>query len=115
VIIKFRNINNNQNNLYIDDINLNILTGINETLNGNQVSIYPNPTTGHIIVNCAALKSEGLTVGISDAVGRMVMKRNYSLPQSAIDLDLSSLSNGIYLIHLDTSSGRITQKLILNK
>lgn len=115
VIIKFRNINNNQNNLYIDDINLNILTGINQELDRNRVSIYPNPTTGHITVNCASLKSEGFAIGISDALGRLVMKRNYSLPQSAIDLDLSNFSNGIYLIHLNTATGTFTQKIVLNK
>lgn len=115
VIIKFRNINNNQNNLYLDDINLNILTGINQALDGNMVSIYPNPTRGHVTVNSASLKREGLAIEISDAVGRPVMKRNYSLPQSAIDLDLSALSNGIYLIHLDTSTGSFTQKIVLNK
>jgi len=111
VIIKFRNINNNQNNLYIDDVNLNFLTGITETLDGNVVSIYPNPSSGNITINTSTLKSTGLKIILCDAVGRTVMVKNYSLPITAIDMDLSSLSDGVYLIHLDDGSGSFTQKL----
>ena len=115
VIIKFRNINNNQNNLYIDDVNLNLLTGINESLDGHAVSIYPNPSTGMFSVNTASLKSEHLMITISDAVGKTVMTKNVLLPLHDLSLDLSSFSNGIYLIRLDDGIASFTNKLVLNK
>jgi hypothetical protein len=115
VTIKFRNINNNQNNLFIDDVNLSFLTGINETLNGNMVGIYPNPTTGKITLNTSALTSSSLKVTLSDAIGKIVLARNFRLPAHEQSLDLSGLNNGVYLININDGNGSFTQKLVLNK
>jgi hypothetical protein len=115
VIIKFRNINNNQNNLYLDDVNLSIVLGISESLNGNAVSIYPNPTTGIITVNTSSLKSAGLIITLSDALGKTVFVKNVALPVNEVALDLSLLSNGIYFIRLEDGSGGFTEKLVLNR
>ena len=115
VIIKLRNINNNQNNLYLDDINLTFVTGINETLNGNMVGIYPNPATGNITVNTSALTASSLKITLSDAVGKTVLIKNISLPAQDVNIDLEGLSNGIYLICLDDGRESFTQKLVLNK
>jgi hypothetical protein len=114
VIIKFRNINNNQNNLYLDDINLTFLTGINESLNGNMVGIYPNPTTGNITVNTSALKSSSLKITLSDAVGKIVLIRNVSLPMNEVSLNLSALNHGVYFIHLEDGNAGFTEKLVIN-
>jgi hypothetical protein len=115
VTIKFRNINNNQNNLYIDDVNLTFLTAINESLNGNMIGIYPNPTTGIITLNTSALTSSSLKITLSDAVGKIVMVKNFRLPAHEQSLDLSALNNGIYLIHVEDGNGSFNQKLVLNK
>ncbi|MEO8085352.1 MAG: T9SS type A sorting domain-containing protein [Bacteroidota bacterium] len=115
VILKFRNINNNQNNLYIDDVNLSFLTGIAETLDGNVVSIYPNPSSGNITINSSRLTSSNLKITLCDAVGRQVLAGNYPLPLLEINLDLASFSNGIYLIHLENGNESFTQKLVLSR
>ncbi len=114
-IITFRNINANQNNLYIDDVNLSFLTGINETLDGKSVSIYPNPTTGTILVNTSALKTSALTVTISDALGKNVLQKIVKLPAKDAAFDLSLLSNGLYLIRLDDGNSNVVQKFLLNR
>jgi len=115
VIIKFRNINNNQNNLYIDDVNLSMLVGIKEHLDGNVVSIYPNPTTGNVTINTASLKSTSLRITLSDALGKTVLVKNVTLPVNTVGLDLSPFSNGVYLIHLDDGNESFTNKLVLNR
>ncbi len=114
-IIKFRNINNNQNNLYIDDVNISFIVGITETLDGSVVSIYPNPTTGNLTINTSALKTETLNISISDAIGKTFLKKTILLPVHDVALDLSSLSNGVYLIHLNDGNRSFTQKLVLNR
>ena len=115
VVIKFRNINNNQNNLYLDDINLTFLTGISESLHGGMVGIYPNPTTGNVSLNTSALTSSTLRVLLTDAIGKTVLVKNFNLPAKELSLDLSGFGNGIYLIHVDDGDGSFTQKLVLNK
>ena len=99
----------------MDDINLNLLTGINQDLGGNKVSIYPNPATGNIKINCASLKTESLDILICDALGRNILRRHHSLPQNEIDLDLSAFNSGIYFICLETTNGKIVKKLVLNR
>jgi hypothetical protein len=115
VTIKLRNINNNQNNLYIDDINITMITGINERLDGKMVGIYPNPTTGNLTVNTSALTASSLKITISDAVGKTVLVKTFHLPALEYDMDLSGLGNGIYLLHADDEKGNFTKKLVVNR
>jgi len=51
---------------------------------------------------------------LSDAVGKIVLIKNFSLPSQEHSLDLSGLGNGIYLITVDDGNGSFTQKLVLN-
>lgn len=115
VIIKFRNINNNQNNIYIDDVNLNLVLGLTEERAGILLNIYPNPSDGRITLKCSPVGTKGSNLVISDAFGRIVMEQNYSQPQSTVELDLSSLSGGIYFFRMETEKGSIIEKLVLNR
>src|SRR5437868_3835942 len=91
-IIKIRNINNNQNDLYLDDINLTFLTGINESLNGGRVSIYPNPTTGKVTINTSSLNSDKLKIEIIDEIGKTSFIKEVKLPANDVTIDMSILN-----------------------
>lgn len=70
----------------------------NNISNTHHLSVYPNPTTGKLIIN-----NEGLTIEnieIYDVVGRLLQSKIVNL-QSEIVLDISHLANGIYYLKID--------------
>jgi PKD repeat protein len=71
-------------------------------------SIYPNPTTEKLTIDAGTLVKANIK--LMDLSGRMVMisKMNQSLMQ----LDLTQLSDGIYMIRIEYGDRSITKKII---
>ncbi len=76
-------------------------TGI-ENVNVIDVKVYPNPTTGMVNVEAEGLES----VVVLDVTGRTVMTSNKS------QLDLSELSNGVYMVRVNTATGSALHKIV---
>ncbi|OBX21751.1 MULTISPECIES: T9SS type A sorting domain-containing protein [Bizionia] len=90
------------------------LTEIMETLSvskfkSNDIIIYPNPTNQ--LVNFAGtMQMKSIT--IIDINGRHLKDYNFHSPKVSYQIDLSSLSNGVYFVRIKTNNGIQTKKLI---
>lgn len=73
--------------------------GINEIANNNELTIYPNPSTGLFTV-------EGTVTDILvyDLYGRLVLRTNKK------EIDMSDKPKGVYIVQV----GEITRKLVLH-
>ena len=72
----------------------------------NQVSFYPNPTSG--LLNIVVFNNQLIDkIVVSDILGQMII----SLGNSTL-LDISSLSKGTYFVTVETGSGKETQRII---
>ncbi|MBL0310553.1 MAG: T9SS type A sorting domain-containing protein [Bacteroidetes bacterium] len=85
-----------------------IKSGILEKYESN-VSVYPNPTTGHVSVRLQKSYSE-IEVQIRDMSGRLVSSQKAS-NNKEINLFLGC-APGIYLIYIDTNEGRMVRKVV---
>jgi hypothetical protein len=93
------------------DILVDTFVGINDvSANGN--SIYPNPTSGKLIVNREKLIVN--SIEITDIAGKTILSfSNYQINQiSNYEIDLSDYSNGMYLIKILTDKEVFTTKII---
>ncbi|MEI7979619.1 MAG: M1 family aminopeptidase [Bacteroidota bacterium] len=80
------------------------------TISNENITIYPNPTNGNIMVNTN--KTEPVTVLIYDMQGKLSLKKESF--KSGI-LETSTLQKGIYLLVIKTKDGLIyNEKLVLN-
>ena len=71
--------------------------------NGEEVvSLYPNPVTDRLIVKAENLQS----VEVYNAVGQLVMKTVNEI------VDLSALTDGIYLVRVVCESGMMTKRIV---
>jgi len=75
--------------------------GIN-TLDNAEINLYPNPTTGMVRVDVEGLNS----IEVIDMTGRVVMTSNQN------SFDMSSLSNGVYMVRINTVNGNAMQKVV---
>ena len=89
-------------------ITVNPFVVINEDAIGSFV-VYPNPTNGITYVTFD-ITFEG-TVSVTDEIGRVVLKKQVS--GTELLLDLSDLSNGMYMIELRNSNNVSYSRIIV--
>ncbi len=73
----------------------------NFTLNGEQISLFPNPATD--ILNLETSKTNITSVKIVDMQGRQVLSNDYNSLKASINV--SSLSKGIYIMEINNTAG----------
>jgi hypothetical protein len=82
-------------------------TGIEDAF-AKSVNIYPNPTSGMIYINGV----EDANVTVFTISGKMI---NTTKISNGNAIDLSSLTNGIYLIKVQKDGNTMTKKISLNR
>ena len=84
-------------------------TNIN-TINENNITIYPNPTSDKINFDFA--NNDILQINISDITGKTIISKTEVQQNETIDL--SNFENGIYFINIQTTNEIFTTKIIKN-
>jgi len=104
---------NNSGCTDIQTITLTVLpcTGINEVSN-NIASIFPNPSKGNITVNFGKAQG-GTKVVVTDMIGNTVYQSSVYAGTSKLNIDLTSMPKGMYLITVSNATGKAVQKMII--
>lgn len=79
--------------------------GVNDLLLSEQVTVYPNPTTGNIVIDMGAVYSS-VNVTIRNVIGQVVSSGSYN-STSLIQTNIST-EPGIYFVELTTANGQST-------
>ena len=83
-------------------------SNINELSNGN-LDIYPNPNNGLFTIS----NSEDIVeVTITDVHGKIVQSIN-EINLNKIDIDLTNLERGMYMVNVETSNGTVIESVIV--
>ncbi|WNH11746.1 spondin domain-containing protein [Thalassobellus suaedae] len=78
------------------------------------IKVFPNPTQEKITISNPQ-NLELNTIEIYNILGRLVKGISIKNRINKFEIDLSTLSNGVYLLQLKTKNGKLkTEKLILN-
>jgi uncharacterized repeat protein (TIGR03803 family) len=89
-----------------------IPAGVDENDMLKFLNIYPNPATNKInIVNTGNLQKETI-VSIFNIQGEQVFSNTFT-NQNSMDIDVSSLAKGVYMVKIQTEKGFAVKKLIL--
>ncbi len=120
VLVKFVVTNDNGNNLYIDNVNLNQTQPvglIKETKLSNQVSIFPNPTSGNATLRVFSLISGKSKLILINTMGQIVSSKTIDLfsGNNNILIDTKEFSNGIYSVVLETATETVVKKISISK
>lgn len=83
--------------------------GITEQDNSQSIAMYPNPTSGKVLVGPF---NGTANILVSDISGKVVA--TYAQQNETAEIDLSDLSNGMYYITVKTAEATLTQKVIKN-
>jgi len=88
-------------------------TGISDENENNDISIYPNPTTGIITIGNLARTGQVWSIEITDITGKIVFQLSINHQQSSIELDLSELKNGVYFINFSGKDFNQVKKIVI--
>ena len=91
-----------------------VMTGINNNEFGSsnlKQSIYPNPANDKITITFNSNLKQTEAISIFHINGQQVMQQNFQ-NQKLIEMDISTLPKGIYLIKIQTNEGMEVRKLV---
>ena len=87
-------------------------TFFEEVFVSEEVILYPNPTQGMIQVYVAGV-DQSVNVVLRDLSGNTRIQQEMSVPQNrVIELDLTQLPTGVYVLMLSAETVRTTEKII---
>ncbi|MBC7861696.1 MAG: T9SS type A sorting domain-containing protein [Bacteroidia bacterium] len=92
--------------------------GINhEAKKENGLSVYPNPAGENVMLTFENTENENTFVEVYDISGKLLINQKFStsVGKNFINLDLRSLSNGLYILKVKNSSGEKTKKVSVAK
>ncbi|SEP89610.1 S8 family serine peptidase [Flavobacterium urocaniciphilum] len=80
----------------------------------SELKIYPNPTSGIINIDLGSIVLDNKSViKLYDIQGRMITTKEMN---SSVDqLNISDLSEGVYMITIENGSSKTTKKIVLSK
>lgn len=79
----------------------------------NDMKLYPNPARNRIIAEFARPAAEPLYLRLTDVSGRTVNEMNISGTPERIDIDLTNLRTGFYILRLRSGSNTISRKIVI--
>jgi PKD repeat protein len=96
------------NNLFIDDINIDVAAGVEENyFERNQLRLFPNPTTGKINLVLPEDAGKIKEVELLDSKGSVVAVFN-----NTTSIDISTFSSGLYFVIVETENEIYRQRIV---
>lgn len=88
---------------------------INNSTNLDQLTLYPNPANDNISLEFEAVNDGIATLTIVNTIGQVMLNKSVTIVDGVYNdnLDISSLSNGIYSVRIQTATETTIQKLII--
>ncbi len=77
-------------------------------------TVYPNPANERFSIAFPFSKNEIIDLKIFSATGRLVYQNKYHSSNSLININTTSWSNGLYIIQIESYSGRVVKKMMIN-
>lgn len=115
VIVKFVNVTDYENNLYIDNINIQgTAVAIDNAVLSNAVVVAPNPSEGRFSVNLSLPTATDVQLSIYNAIGQQVATRAVEgTAHSKLTFDLSTQPAGVYYLRVEAGGKSIIKRIAL--
>jgi PKD repeat protein len=90
-------------------------TAISEKVNGVELSVLPNPTSGKFVVNMASATAKDVKVRVINNLGKVVVDNvNINVFGSTQQqIDLSAFAKGIYFVQIESDGKTFNKKILV--
>lgn len=90
-----------------------VVESVNEAI-AQPLTLQPNPSSGEIMIDLPA-DTRDYSLHVLDAQGRVVVRHNLNADSRRLQLDLSHLPNGVYMVRVQYQTGLAIGKVILQR
>lgn len=87
-------------------------TNIEKATSDLNLKIYPNPAQETIWINWSSNSNEAMNISLIDAVGKIWKEQNVLSDKQTLELDISTLPSGFYIVNLSNGSALENVRLI---
>ncbi|GGI57329.1 zinc-dependent metalloprotease [Winogradskyella haliclonae] len=108
------------NNGTIDSVTITVCSGITEAVLGdndfelNDFALFPNPSKGDFTLQFNSSSGKDIDVSVYDISGKLVYNKNYgSTSRFDKQINLNTVSTGIYIMKVNDGDKNVTRKLIV--
>ncbi|MEL6652297.1 MAG: T9SS type A sorting domain-containing protein, partial [Bacteroidota bacterium] len=79
------------------------------------LNLFPNPASQNATLELDLDRPEAISLRLYNLHGQMMQTQELSVQQNVShELDLSRLASGMYLLEIETSRGRVSQRLVID-
>jgi len=99
------------------DVTSGTTTSVENMIAQNSVSIYPNPASTFATIVLNNYSNEDLSVNVVNTLGEVVYANSYGNVngQQMLNIDLSTLSNGVYMVNVMNGGKITTERMVVAK
>lgn len=92
-------------------------SAINNISNISLQGIYPNPVVNKLEIQLSSKQNSGVTVKLTDALGRVVASEEAHLTTGAnnLEMDMENMAAGVYQLLIQTNDQHLTYKVVKAK
>lgn len=116
---KFIYSSNGGNNIYLDDINLDVNARIDDLNSiGSTIQLFPNPTSDLVNVTFTLPYSKNLKLSIVNLLGQTIYEtanENYSLGENNVLVNTKNILPGMYFIKIADNTNSFSKPLVIIK
>jgi len=110
--MKFKNTENNENNIYVDNVNVYTKT-MSTHLKTYGLQLAPNPVKNVLTIRHLNAPTNLRGIGFYNAIGERVMYTSYNgMADSYIPIDISRLAAGVYMVKLEYTDHTSVERII---
>lgn len=114
-MIKFRNITDYEDNLFIDDINIMNSTDVPGGLLHSNINLFPNPTDGLVNLDIEMYNRDNVKITVINSIGQVVSSVGEENTYGGrYVLDLTAEPNGIYFIEVQAGTEVVTRRIVIS-
>ncbi|HEY9115235.1 MAG TPA: endonuclease [Bacteroidales bacterium] len=90
--------------------------GIEDVFANGKVSVFPNPVKNQLMISFNSLVNSSVEISLADMTGKKLVVNELSanLGENSFSLDLSSVSNGLYILQVTANEQSVRYKIIKN-
>ncbi|MES2286869.1 MAG: M43 family zinc metalloprotease [Bacteroidota bacterium] len=114
---KFVYTSNGGNNIYIDDINLDVNAGINDQ---DQISstfqLFPNPAKEHVNISFTLSETKKINMSVLNVLGQTIYKaeeKSFSKGEHTVTLDIKGVLKGVYFVNISDGQNNLKKPLVI--
>jgi hypothetical protein len=91
-----------------------VISGLSE-LDPKDINVYPNPGDGRFTISGNGRNLHQLQIQVFDVLGKLVWQNDVILTHTDLDVDLRSMTPGVYYLKMISEEGYYASKLFIQK